>query len=229
MTGTGAPARSTVGARAGTWCAEPELWMDVAVSVSVELIIHSIDRYLSPRPRPEVRSPPLLPRPRQNNVPSSLQAMDGSREYELSVRQQPKQARMCGVGGIFPSPFSSTTHPPSPTTADRRPIDPPPIVQLRVIDKRKNLPSPSPSPPPQQHHQQPSHPHAHTHESSGPLDTSMLTPAGFGTGPFRQNPYYFMFASLAKPDEDTELHWMKVRSRASFPGLVASPTHSFTF
>lgn len=100
--------------------------------------------------------------------------------------------------------------------ADRRPIDPPPIVQLRVVDKaRKNLPSPSPSPPPPtQHHQQPAtHPHAqqHSHESSGPLDTSMLTPAGFGTGPFLQNPYYFMFASLAKPDDDTELHWMKVR------------------
>lgn len=86
-------------------------------------------------------------------------------------------------------------------------------MQLRVIDKaRKNLPSPSPSPPPQHHQQQqPSHPHAHTHDSSGPLDTSMLTPAGFGGGPFLQNPYYFMFASLAKPDDDTELHWMKVR------------------
>ena len=100
--------------------------------------------------------------------------------------------------------------------ADRRPIDPPPIVQLRVIDKaRKNLPSPSPSPPPHQQQQPPSHPHApapHSHESSAPLDTSMLTPAGFGGGgPFLQNPYYFMFASLAKPDDDTELHWMKVR------------------
>jgi Velvet factor len=40
------------------------------------------------------------------------------REYQLTVRQEPKQARMCGVGG----------------KADRRPIDPPPIVQLRVID-----------------------------------------------------------------------------------------------
>jgi hypothetical protein len=100
--------------------------------------------------------------------------------------------------------------------ADRRPIDPPPIVQLRVIDKaRKNLPSPSPSPPPHQQQQPPAHPHApapHSHESSAPLDTSMLTPAGFGGGgPFLQNPYYFMFASLAKPDDDTELHWMKVR------------------
>ena len=29
--------RSGVGARAATWCPEPELWMDGAVSVSVEL------------------------------------------------------------------------------------------------------------------------------------------------------------------------------------------------
>ena len=29
--------------------------------------------------------------------------MDGSRDYDLFVRQQPKQARMCGVGGMsFP-------------------------------------------------------------------------------------------------------------------------------
>jgi hypothetical protein len=26
--------------------------------------------------------------------------MDGSRDYDLIVRQQPKQARMCGVGGM---------------------------------------------------------------------------------------------------------------------------------
>jgi len=98
------------------------------------------------------------------------------------------------------------------SSADRRPIDPPPIVELRVIDKaRKNLPSPSPSPPPQHHQQQPHPSNAHAHQPSAPLDTSMLTPAGFGAGPFLQNPYYFMFASLAKPDDDTELHWMKVR------------------
>jgi hypothetical protein len=163
---------------------------------------HARDPVLGPFP------PPSLPR-----TTSSLQAMDANREYELHVRQQPKQARMCGVGGIYPSLFSLAAYSPTLTTADRRPIDPPPIVQLRVLDKaRKNLPSPSPSPPPQQQHQPTSHPHAHTHESTGPLDTSMLTPAGFGAGPFLQNPYYFMFASLAKPDDDTELHWMKVRS-----------------
>ena len=32
---------------------------------------------------------------------------------------------------------------------------------------------------------------------------------------FLQNPYYFMFASLAKPDEDVELHWLKVSSSLS--------------
>ncbi|ORE09585.1 hypothetical protein BCV72DRAFT_58352 [Rhizopus microsporus var. microsporus] len=44
-------------------------------------------------------------------------------EYQLTIRQQPKQSRMCGVG----------------EKADRRPIDPPPIVQFRVIDP--SLPS----------------------------------------------------------------------------------------
>ncbi|KAF1796065.1 hypothetical protein V8B55DRAFT_1557012 [Mucor lusitanicus] len=44
-------------------------------------------------------------------------------DYQLTLRQQPKQSRMCGVG----------------EKADRRPIDPPPIVQLKVIDAK--LPS----------------------------------------------------------------------------------------
>ncbi|KAI8072723.1 velvet factor-domain-containing protein [Gongronella butleri] len=48
----------------------------------------------------------------------------GDIEFELALRQQPKQSRMCGIG----------------EKADRRPIDPPPIVQLRVVD-----PSLSPS------------------------------------------------------------------------------------
>ncbi|KAI8328557.1 velvet factor-domain-containing protein [Chlamydoabsidia padenii] len=39
-------------------------------------------------------------------------------DFQLAFRQQPKQSRMCGVG----------------EKADRRPIDPPPIVQLRVVD-----------------------------------------------------------------------------------------------
>ena len=28
---------------------------------------------------------------------------------------------------------------------------------------------------------------------------------------FLQNPYYFMYASLAQPDEDVEIHWFNVR------------------
>lgn len=32
-----------------------------------------------------------------------------------------------------------------------------------------------------------------------------------GSQSYLQNPYYFMFAALAKPDEDVELHWLKVR------------------
>ncbi|CAO3606620.1 unnamed protein product [Mucor fragilis] len=44
-------------------------------------------------------------------------------DYQLTLRQQPKQSRMCGVG----------------EKADRRPIDPPPIVQLKVIDAKLPL------------------------------------------------------------------------------------------
>ncbi|CAG8450693.1 11128_t:CDS:2 [Ambispora leptoticha] len=48
------------------------------------------------------------------------QRRDGRHEidYELILRQQPKQSRMCGIG----------------EKADRRPIDPPPIIQLKVYD-----------------------------------------------------------------------------------------------
>lgn len=151
--------------------------------------------------------------------------------------------------------------PTSITTADRRPIDPPPIVQLRVIDHNRrsnksssNNPNPnhpsvpqrsSESPSPQPHHLHP-HPHAHPHSGGGHgpgvgagaggsddghIDASMLTPAGVGGtlgGPggfgqtYLQNPYYFMFASLAKPDEDIELHWMKVCHSFLFSSCACS-------
>ncbi|KAF9074363.1 hypothetical protein BDP27DRAFT_1287769 [Rhodocollybia butyracea] len=53
-----------------------------------------------------------------NNRPKS--------EYELTVRQEPKQAQMCaGVGDIALI---------NDLPADRHPIDPPPIVQLQVVD-----------------------------------------------------------------------------------------------
>jgi hypothetical protein len=81
----------------------------------------------------------------------------------------------------------------SPLAADRRPIDPPPIVQLRVIDPlRKRRPSASGS------------------GVASPSDPSSSKDAVSYAQSFLQNPYYFMFASLAKPDDDAELHWLKV-------------------
>ncbi|CCO32166.1 hypothetical protein BN14_06220 [Rhizoctonia solani AG-1 IB] len=101
----------------------------------------------------------------------------GQLQYELIVRQQPKQARMCGVGG----------------KADRRPIDPPPIVQLRVID-----PSGTPSRP-----------------------GSPASPQSY-----LQNPYYFMFASLASVDTDDELHLLKDgKTRCTTGSVVSSLYH----
>lgn len=107
-------------------------------------------------------------------------------EYELTVRQEPKQARMCGVG------------------ADRRPIDPPPIVQLRVID--------------------PSHRRPLTADSRASSPDG--TPTSSASQSFLQNPYYFMFASLAKPDEDVELHWLKDgKTRCTTGSVVSSLYH----
>ena len=82
--------------------------------------------------------------------------------------------------------------------ADRRPIDPPPIVQLRVIDPSRKNRAVEPS-------------------TSGGGDAEDDAYAQS----FLQNPYYFMFASLAKPDEDVEIHWLKVR-----PGVCPPRTCS---
>ncbi|KAI5121467.1 hypothetical protein M0805_003924 [Coniferiporia weirii] len=101
-------------------------------------------------------------------------------EYELIVRQEPKQARMCGVG----------------TKADRRPIDPPPVVQLRVVDKGASRSS-SPD------------------EHSNHYNQSFL-----------QNPYYFMYASLASPERDEELHLLKDgKTRCTTGSVVSSLYH----
>ncbi|KAJ7850448.1 hypothetical protein B0H13DRAFT_2360713 [Mycena leptocephala] len=123
-------------------------------------------------------------------------------QYELTVRQEPKQARMCGIGG----------------KADRRPIDPPVIVQLRVIDPASAPPPPlqttPPTPPPP-----PPHPLPPPLADDEPPYTNL---AGYAQS-FLQNPYYFMFASLAKPDDDTELHWLKDgRTRCTTGSVVSS-------
>ncbi|TFK88251.1 hypothetical protein K466DRAFT_585711 [Polyporus arcularius HHB13444] len=107
------------------------------------------------------------------------------REYDLTMRQEPKQARMCGVG------------------ADRRPIDPPPIVQLRVVDPSSRRPQSNSS-------------RASSPDLSAPPSAQS----------FLQNPYYFMFASLAKPDEDVELHWLKDgKTRCTTGSVVSSLYH----
>jgi hypothetical protein len=92
--------------------------------------------------------------------------------------------------------------------ADRRPIDPPPIVQLRVIDpvaapspsrKRRNSSSGSAPGSPTPSAASPARVHP-----DDPIDAASYAQS------FLQNPYYFMFASLARPDDDAELHWLKV-------------------
>ncbi|KAF8624058.1 hypothetical protein AX15_006073 [Amanita polypyramis BW_CC] len=121
-------------------------------------------------------------------------------EYELVVRQEPKQARMCGVGG----------------KADRRPIDPPPIVQLRVID-----PNARSSP-----RRRRSSASGSDTESPSHSDPSNSRDAVSYAQSYLQNPYYFMFASLAKPDDDAELHWLKDgRTRCTTGSVVSSLYH----
>ncbi|KAF8882847.1 velvet factor-domain-containing protein [Infundibulicybe gibba] len=138
-------------------------------------------------------------------------------EYQLTVRQEPKQARMCGVGG----------------KADRRPIDPPPIVQLRVIDpsthhttasgrRRRGSNASAPSTPPPMSPTLPGS--SGRHDSS--RDSRDGRDVGGATQSFLQNPYYFMFASLAKPDDDAELHWLKDgRTRCTTGSVVSSLYH----
>ncbi|KAJ7038941.1 hypothetical protein C8F04DRAFT_1088018 [Mycena alexandri] len=125
-------------------------------------------------------------------------AGDRSRlQYELTVRQEPKQARMCGIGG----------------KADRRPIDPPVIVQLRVIDPAAPAASTSPAGPSSKDPPPP--------DDDPDSDAERDLPSYAQS--FLQNPYYFMFASLAKPDDDTELHWLKDgRTRCTTGSVVSS-------
>lgn len=58
--------------------------------------------------------------------------------YELHVLQQPERARACGSGAkcqshSFPS-FVQPSLTVEPASADRRPVDPPPVVQLRIFE-----------------------------------------------------------------------------------------------
>lgn len=93
-------------------------------------------------------------------------------------------------------PLTAPRAPSQKTPADRRPIDPPPIVQLRVTtpnDASGGLP---------------------------PINADKEASA------FLQNPYYFMFASLAAPDSDEELHLLKDgKTRYTTGSVVSSLYH----
>ncbi|KAJ4463464.1 velvet factor-domain-containing protein [Lentinula lateritia] len=170
-------------------------------------------------------------------VPYPFDSYRDRLEYELTVRQEPKQARMCGVGG----------------KADRRPIDPPPIVQLRVVDplqpsnSSSNLggrqiaraSSPNAASPSTTMASSPA-PSVSTLSRDGSSasdsgnvdregDSATPTPSAAATSyaqSYLQNPYYFMFACLAKPDDDTELHWLKDgRTRCTTGSVVSSLYH----
>ena len=104
-------------------------------------------------------------------------------------------------------------------SADRRPIDPPPIIQLRV--SYLNTPT----------HRSPTSPPASPTSDSNPTSRHDDAQTTDPTAPqypqhFLQNPYYFMFASLAKPDDDTEIHWLKDgRTRCTTGSVVSSLYH----
>jgi hypothetical protein len=56
--------------------------------------------------------------------------------YCLTVIQQPERARACGSGAKCKNTLRPWTMPllTSPASADRRPVDPPPVVELRVFE-----------------------------------------------------------------------------------------------
>ncbi|KAF8214542.1 velvet factor-domain-containing protein [Mycena galopus ATCC 62051] len=133
------------------------------------------------------------------------------RQYELTIRQEPKQARLCGIGG----------------KADRRPIDPPVIVQLRVIDPAAlssySHPASSSSAGPPSSSPSRDRENGPQDSANADSDDPPYTKLTSYAQSFRQNLYYVMFASLAKPDEDTELHWLKDgRARCTTGSVVSS-------
>ena len=56
--------------------------------------------------------------------------------YELEVIQQPERARACGSGAKcqFPLPYQVLAIDILAASADRRPVDPPPVVQLKIYE-----------------------------------------------------------------------------------------------
>ncbi|GAB7362085.1 hypothetical protein MBLNU230_g2119t1 [Neophaeotheca triangularis] len=76
------------------------------------------DVYSEPSPRSSVAPMSALQAPRQPRI-----SQPPPYNYELSIRQQPMAARACGYG-----------------ERDRRVIDPPPILELKITDKNTGRP-----------------------------------------------------------------------------------------
>ncbi|KAL9936370.1 hypothetical protein V8E36_004438, partial [Tilletia maclaganii] len=135
-------------------------------------------------------------------VPQVLEGRDCI-EYILNIREQPKQSRMCGSG----------------EKADRRPVDPAPIIQLRVITHETPRPGGSSGVPPRATVAASQIPTTGTalprRTAKVPLATHPIrsgTPVTTAWGPgwedkawYLENPYYFMYAMLADVDSDAEL------------------------
>ncbi|XRM41206.1 hypothetical protein ABZX51_004491 [Aspergillus tubingensis] len=69
--------------------------------------------------------PPLSPPVNETEHSVSRITREGKRiTYKLNVMQQPERARACGAG--------------AKSSADRRPVDPPPVVELRIFESDPN-------------------------------------------------------------------------------------------
>ncbi|SNX82309.1 related to velvet A protein [Melanopsichium pennsylvanicum] len=117
-------------------------------------------------------------------------------EFQLTVREQPKQSRMCGIG----------------EKADRRPIDPAPIVQLRVISHdrpvRQNDTSDTASAAAPLE-RRPGHGSKLPKTPGVRRGIPVTTALGHGWEDkawYLENPYFFMYAMLCNAETDEELH-----------------------
>ena len=109
-----------------------------------------------------------------------------------------------------PPSTDSSVLPPSALAADRRPIDPAPIIQLRVIVHDH------PIAPPLAHTpafggSDPTRPPDSSLSAASMLQRGVKVTTAYGQGWedkawYLDNPYYFMYAMLADVDTDEELH-----------------------
>ncbi|KAL5361803.1 velvet factor-domain-containing protein [Aspergillus floccosus] len=88
--------------------------------------------------------PPLAPPINETEHSVSRVTREGKKiTYKLSVMQQPERARACGAGAkcmySLPSPNPELRLTPVlAASADRRPVDPPPVVELRIFESDPN-------------------------------------------------------------------------------------------